>query len=344
MSRRIFISYAREDHEAVNALHADLTAAGFDAFFDSELTGGQQWWDTLLDEIRRCDVFIPIVTEDWRHSHACKLEADYASDVKRTVLPVCLDEESVKLLPARLVMTQSVTYSGEDKSATLRLIGAVNSLPAAKPLPDPRPVAPAVPLSYLTKLRDKVYVEQRLTQEEQYLVLAEFRRRMKEEEQDAEELRTLLMIFAKREDLYAHTAREIDALLATQTPPAMPATGTGEPAAANTPPAEAQPLLPPPTAAGPLAQSKAESVGTAVAASAQPGKGKLIWSYICSAGAIALSWLMLSFVLGPVAIILAHQSRKQGNPRGNRAWTIAWVCTVVGVVLSILLVALAPAE
>lgn len=355
MTRRIFISYSRDNQEVVKALHADLSSAGLDAFFDSELTGGQSWWDSLLEEIRRCEIFMPVVTEDWMGSHACRLETDYAFDLGRTVLPVTLDESTLKLMPSRLVTTQSVPYSGEEgKSSILGIMRAVNTLPAAVALPDPLPAAPSVPMSYLTKLRDKVYVVQELNRDEQRLILAEFRRRISEEEEDVKDLHKLLGVFSEREDLYAQTAREISALLALAArqdvsstadvvigdlSPPRPAARPPDPPAAST---RSEP--PPPTTAQDLAPNQSESPAApapGVATAADPAGRMLTWSYVCSAGAVVLSLLQLSYVLGPVAIILAYLARKQGSPNGDRAWKIAWICTVVGISISLLIVVVA---
>jgi hypothetical protein len=42
-SRQVFVSYARNDAERVDALVAGLRQLGYDAWLDKELTGGQAW-------------------------------------------------------------------------------------------------------------------------------------------------------------------------------------------------------------------------------------------------------------------------------------------------------------
>ena len=53
----IFVSYARKDEAAVRALHEDIERAKRDAWFDRDLDGGQAWWNTILEQIRACDLF-----------------------------------------------------------------------------------------------------------------------------------------------------------------------------------------------------------------------------------------------------------------------------------------------
>jgi hypothetical protein len=51
-SRQIFISYARSDAERVDALVEGLQQLRCGVWLDEELTGGQEWWDTVLSQIR----------------------------------------------------------------------------------------------------------------------------------------------------------------------------------------------------------------------------------------------------------------------------------------------------
>ena len=49
--RHLFISYARENKADVEALIRDLNALGYQTWVDSELRGGQTWWDEILRRI-----------------------------------------------------------------------------------------------------------------------------------------------------------------------------------------------------------------------------------------------------------------------------------------------------
>jgi hypothetical protein len=60
----IFISYAREDGAAAQALHEGLASAKFDVWFDRRrLKGGDPFEDKIARHIRQCDLFVPIVSE-----------------------------------------------------------------------------------------------------------------------------------------------------------------------------------------------------------------------------------------------------------------------------------------
>lgn len=59
----IFISYACEDEAAARQIKADLEAAGGLVFFDRQrLARTQIWEDALRDQVRRCSVFIAVIS------------------------------------------------------------------------------------------------------------------------------------------------------------------------------------------------------------------------------------------------------------------------------------------
>jgi hypothetical protein len=59
----IFISYRRQSQPAAADLARDIAALGHSVWFDNELSGGQVWWDQILAEIRRCDVFVFVLDQ-----------------------------------------------------------------------------------------------------------------------------------------------------------------------------------------------------------------------------------------------------------------------------------------
>ncbi len=69
---KLFVSYGRQDEVGVEALVTDLERAGHDTWFDRHITGGQQWWDEILDRIRWCDGFLFALTPDSAASRACQ--------------------------------------------------------------------------------------------------------------------------------------------------------------------------------------------------------------------------------------------------------------------------------
>ncbi|HEX4435047.1 MAG TPA: toll/interleukin-1 receptor domain-containing protein, partial [Acidimicrobiales bacterium] len=95
---QLFLSYVRQEQEAVEAFAERLRRSGFEVFLDSGLTGGQRWWNELMRQIQQCDAFLPILTKGYMFSRPCKLEVAYAGAVEKPILPVQIAEISPRLL------------------------------------------------------------------------------------------------------------------------------------------------------------------------------------------------------------------------------------------------------
>src|SRR6185312_5777555 len=107
----IFISYAREDLDAVQRLKAGMDAAGLTTWFDLDrLEGGDDYDRKIRANIARCSYFVPVIsaTTQRRHEAYFRREWSYAVDRARNmaggavfILPVRIDEtpESTALVP-----------------------------------------------------------------------------------------------------------------------------------------------------------------------------------------------------------------------------------------------------
>ena len=209
----VFISYSRQDETAAKALVDDIDSLGHTVWFDQELSGGQVWWDKILDAIRECDVFVFALSMDGLNSVACKREFGYAADLGKLILPVALAGEiSTNLLPPALSQIQLVDYQDHDRDAAFRLARAFNTLPPPKALPEHLPEPPEVPISYLASLFERVETTSTLDYEEQSVLLLDLKRSMRDPE-TANDARALLKRLRKRRDLLATIAEEIKELL-----------------------------------------------------------------------------------------------------------------------------------
>ncbi len=150
----IFLSYAHQDATLVLALVEDLRALGNTVWWDEELSAGQPWWDRLLDQIRRCDVFVFALSPTALDSHACRREWEYAAVLGKPVLPVLVTEGvATTPLPPALATIQYIDYRERTSTTSLRLARALMAIPPAQPLPEPLPDPPEVPLSHLGSWR-----------------------------------------------------------------------------------------------------------------------------------------------------------------------------------------------
>ena len=209
----IFISYNRKSEAIVKNLVDDIEALGHKPWFDQDLSGGHQWWEEILKQIRECDVFIYILSPELLDSMACKRELDYANNLGKPILPVLVtDGISTNLLPPALSQIQFVDYRDQDRNVGIRLAKAIASVPPPRPLPNPLPPHPDVPLSYLGGLAAMVEMASPLDYEKQSGLLIDLKRSLLDHE-TSQDACVLLGKLRKRRDLLASIAEEIDELL-----------------------------------------------------------------------------------------------------------------------------------
>jgi hypothetical protein len=225
---KIFISYNRDSIAMARSLVSDIESLGFVAWFDQELSGGQAWWDQILASVRECDVFVFLLDPKALNSTACQREFGYAADLDKPILPVLVAEGvSTNLLPPELSRLQFIDYRKQDRQTAFSLARALAGIPPSKPLPDPLPPPPEVPVSYLGSLTRKIETASTLSYEEQSALLVNLKRGLRDLT-TADDTRILLKRLRNRHDLFSAIADEIDELLgsprlAWSAPPVSPA-------------------------------------------------------------------------------------------------------------------------
>jgi hypothetical protein len=177
------------------------------------LTGGQAWWNQILETVRNCDVFVFLLTPKSLRSTACMSEYGYDAALRKPILPVLIaDGVSTNLLPPALSQIQFVDYRNQDRSAALRLARALATIPPSGPLPDPLPAPPEVPISYLGGVTEQIETRLGLSYEQQSALIVDLQRGLRDPETAADS-RALLVRLRKRRDLLATIADEVDELL-----------------------------------------------------------------------------------------------------------------------------------
>ena len=64
-----FISYSVKDKSMAAEVKATLTEYGFKVFLaHNDLHISESWKDRILEELKRCDIFVPLLSEDFRKS------------------------------------------------------------------------------------------------------------------------------------------------------------------------------------------------------------------------------------------------------------------------------------
>ena len=211
--RKVFVSYSRNNLDVVTQLVEDLQAIGMTPWHDQTLTGGQRWWDNILANIRDCEIFIFALSKESWESEACRSELAYACGLGKPILPVLVaDGINLNLLSAPLHEIQVTDYRSRDKNAAFALLKALNATPACSPLPELLPPSPAVPVSYLGPLKERIDFNGTLGAQEQNLLFLELEEAIEEGRSPAE-VRELLLSLKRRDDLLAKVAVKVDAAL-----------------------------------------------------------------------------------------------------------------------------------
>ena len=249
---KIFCSYPRTRSEAVAEIATQLDQMGQHVWHDRELSGGQEWWDTILDQIRGCDCFVFLLCEDALTSRACRAELDYAHATGRSILPLVVGPPVPDaVLPRYLSRLQHIEVGN-----VMAVARALLNLPASHPLPDPLPEPPPVPISYLDELA-AVLDQPELPMAEQRDLVGALRHRLTSGE-DPEAAVSLLHRLRRRPDVSAAVAQDIDneldrhqrhaavapATAPVPSPPPPPPPPAGPPRAAAGAPAAHAPVSP----------------------------------------------------------------------------------------------------
>src|SRR5690606_12046817 len=116
---RIFVSYSRADRPFVDQFVPLLRQFYKEEviWFDLDILGGAGWWDTILNELSQCDVFVYLISNHALTSPYCQAEFREALLLQKLFLPLII-KPSVDLRKApediqkTLRATQWINISG----------------------------------------------------------------------------------------------------------------------------------------------------------------------------------------------------------------------------------------
>ena len=223
---RIFVSYARQDIEAIDTVVQMMQRTGA-VWIDSELVGGAAWWQTILEQIRACDVFCFAVSDWSLASKPCQAELCYAQALQRPVVPVQIGPVD-SLRVTRFAATQIIDFRNPHDAAVDALTNAVQRQSGRTvPLPTALPAEPPVPFAYLMRLATTLD-DQELTRVEQAALVSEMRSRLDEDGNDPtvrHDIMRLLRMLHDRPDVTWRTRTEIDTMFSADELSAMTPAG-----------------------------------------------------------------------------------------------------------------------
>ena len=101
---------------------------GHEAWLDPSLVGGQEWWDTILGQIRKCDAVLLVISPAYVQSEACGSERKYAMKLRKSLLPVAVESVRPELLPADVSALQVIDCSAPSEDYTIQLAVGLSTL------------------------------------------------------------------------------------------------------------------------------------------------------------------------------------------------------------------------
>ena len=124
--RKVFISYTRNDLNRAQELEQALSAHGVGVWRDQHsLYGGELWPKKLGEAIADCEAVLLLWSAQSAKSHFVEFEWTTALALKKTVIPLLLDETT---LPPALAAINGVFFQPLDE-ATLKVLAALPTAP-----------------------------------------------------------------------------------------------------------------------------------------------------------------------------------------------------------------------
>jgi hypothetical protein len=118
MMSEVFISYGRKDKPFVHKLRDQLNEAGFSVWHDEDIDGGQNWFKTITEEIRKCRVLLVVISAESANSQFVALECGMALALNKHLIPLSIDTNVATLSYIKHI--QSIPY--KDDSAIDKII------------------------------------------------------------------------------------------------------------------------------------------------------------------------------------------------------------------------------
>lgn len=128
--KKIFISYSRADLDYIATLVDALREKGADVWFDKNIRTGEQWDNTLEEQIKAADVFLIVMSKTSVASNNVKDEMSYAKSLGKIISPILIEPCEV---PMRLARHQYVDFTQDFDWAVSKLLEDLDAAEIGKP-------------------------------------------------------------------------------------------------------------------------------------------------------------------------------------------------------------------
>lgn len=168
---RLFISYSRSDRAFADMLVKYLSEmyGNENVFYDQQVTGGDDWWKTILTRIAECDIFIYLLSPRSVNSPYCKAEYEEAQRLQKQIIPVRI-KRRFRPQPGGLGDIQHIHLTNPQNAGPLtQLAGAIREQFAKRQTSPQKPLSetpisrPSLPSKKSEKIAPKLQTDETLT-------------------------------------------------------------------------------------------------------------------------------------------------------------------------------------
>jgi hypothetical protein len=143
-----FISYSRANSDFAVRLAKDLRGAGFDIWLDQfDIPTGARWDDELEKALRKCTIFLIVLSPESIESQNVKDEIGFAIDSGKYILPVIIKPCQIPLRLRRFQFVNFSNQSYEDSFSEIKQLLANTATITSKEIIGTEPVSPKIAAS-----------------------------------------------------------------------------------------------------------------------------------------------------------------------------------------------------
>ncbi len=126
MAGHIFISYSKKDMDFAVRLVDDLETAGFSVWIDREIGGGEEWQQSIEENLDTAQEVIVILSPNSVESSWVQHEGSIAYGLKKQIYPILIEDIPVESLPIWMKQIQFISFvTWEYQVALKQLIAAL---------------------------------------------------------------------------------------------------------------------------------------------------------------------------------------------------------------------------
>jgi hypothetical protein len=90
---RVFVSYNTQQLKVAENIRVFLDSIGIDSFIaNDDLRTGVNWKETIISELIKCEIFVPLLSKEFKISDWCSQEVGIAYIKNLKIIPISIDD------------------------------------------------------------------------------------------------------------------------------------------------------------------------------------------------------------------------------------------------------------